>query len=80
LIITSREATLEAEEAQEKKRHSMVSEATLLEIHVMNDAENAILPAEAMHDADENKYKKQRGPRPICRGKQIRRNQSGRSL
>lgn len=35
----------------------MMSEATLLEIHVMNEAENAILPAKAMHDADERTIK-----------------------
>lgn len=30
-----------------------MSEATLLEIQVMKDPENAIVPAEAMHDVDE---------------------------
>jgi hypothetical protein len=33
----------------------------------MNDAENAILPAEAMHGANETKYKSQRGPRPYAK-------------
>jgi hypothetical protein len=56
----------------------MMGEANVLEMHIMKDPENTIVPAEAMHDVDEKNIE---ATRPYAKETERGKGkQSGKSL